>query len=583
MHEYMRRFNEPTTPDGVATLKTDPPQLDAFIMDKALLDYEVSIDADCKLLTVGKPFAIEGYGIGLTQNSPLTSNVSEFISRYKSDGFMDMLHDKWYKVVPCGKRVFAVTETLQMGIRHFSGLFVLLCVGVAGALLTLIGEHAFYRLVLPHIRRRQKFKYWLHTSQKIHRALNMTYEDVKKQRASSEKSCNIQKWNNESSGASQDAKDNKRVHFNLETLNSRRLLARAAPEGERGRARLSLDGELQELQGRIEVIREQLKAALARRAELQTSMAKEKANLVQTVTEIPPIGPSPPAKDTNEKRPNRRLQEKGSFRSQISKVCRAETLRDVTQLHEEGTARSDWPAACNPLVWKSEIPFPLLETRQMCAIAALRRFPDGRPSSSTSRRNPVRFECNRREKSGPSERELVGSGRAKARFCVSRSARRDEPQGAVRRSHYKRAPPSGKALVKGGVCGWLERAAVRLASRADAAERGRGTRHRSLTPTPPHPPYLLLRNVHDFRQGHTCERMYCCNLKSKCPTFDWMEWDGAAAPWDSGPSRRGSEDGRLREPPVCVPPSLVTIATPASLPILLPIFLSYRRRISNST
>lgn len=29
-------------------------------MDKALLDYEVSIDADCKILTVGKPFAIEG-------------------------------------------------------------------------------------------------------------------------------------------------------------------------------------------------------------------------------------------------------------------------------------------------------------------------------------------------------------------------------------------------------------------------------------------------------------------------------------------------------------------------------------------
>lgn len=29
-------------------------------MDKALLDYEVSIDAECKMLTVGKPFAIEG-------------------------------------------------------------------------------------------------------------------------------------------------------------------------------------------------------------------------------------------------------------------------------------------------------------------------------------------------------------------------------------------------------------------------------------------------------------------------------------------------------------------------------------------
>lgn len=53
---------------------------------------------------------LTGYGIGLPQNSPLTSNFSELVSQYKSDGFMDMLHDKWYKVVPCGKRSFAVTE-----------------------------------------------------------------------------------------------------------------------------------------------------------------------------------------------------------------------------------------------------------------------------------------------------------------------------------------------------------------------------------------------------------------------------------------------------------------------------------------
>lgn len=59
----------------------------------------------------------------------------------------------------------SLCQTLQMGISHFSGLFVLLCVGVTGALLTLAGEHGFYRLVLPHIRRRQNLKYWLHTSQ----------------------------------------------------------------------------------------------------------------------------------------------------------------------------------------------------------------------------------------------------------------------------------------------------------------------------------------------------------------------------------------------------------------------------------
>uniref|UniRef100_A0A4W3HWJ8 Glutamate receptor n=1 Tax=Callorhinchus milii TaxID=7868 RepID=A0A4W3HWJ8_CALMI len=187
MHEYIRRYNVPTTPDGVTQLKTNPPNLDAFIMDKALLDYEVSIDADCKLMTVGKPFAIEGYGIGLPQNFVLSSNISEFISRYKSDGFMDVLHDKWYKVVPCGKRSFAVNETLQMGIKHFSGLFVLLCLGMAGSLLSTAGEHLVFRLLLPRIRKRKKFKYWLHTSQKIHRVLNMSFEEQKNPKLKTDK------------------------------------------------------------------------------------------------------------------------------------------------------------------------------------------------------------------------------------------------------------------------------------------------------------------------------------------------------------------------------------------------------------
>ncbi|XP_077399213.1 glutamate receptor ionotropic, NMDA 3A isoform X1 [Vanacampus margaritifer] len=190
MHEYMRRYNVPATPDGIHNLKADPQKLDAFIMDKALLDYEVSIDADCKTLTVGKPFAIEGYGIGLPQNSPLTSNFSELVSQYKSDGFMDMLHDKWYKVVPCGKRSFAMTETLQMGIKHFSGLFVMLCVGVALSLLTTIAEHIVYKLVIPRVKE-PRFKYWLHTSQRLHRALNSAFADDKLQTVTKpEKRCN---------------------------------------------------------------------------------------------------------------------------------------------------------------------------------------------------------------------------------------------------------------------------------------------------------------------------------------------------------------------------------------------------------
>lgn len=55
-------------------------------------------------------------------------------------------------------------QTLQMGIKHFSGLFVMLCVGVALSLLTTIAEHIVYKLVIPRVKE-PRFKYWLHTSQ----------------------------------------------------------------------------------------------------------------------------------------------------------------------------------------------------------------------------------------------------------------------------------------------------------------------------------------------------------------------------------------------------------------------------------
>uniref|UniRef100_A0A8C7YKA5 Glutamate receptor n=1 Tax=Oryzias sinensis TaxID=183150 RepID=A0A8C7YKA5_9TELE len=54
--------------------------------------------------------------------------------------------------------------TLQMGIKHFSGLFVMLCVGVALSLLTTIAEHIVYKLVIPRVKE-PRSKYWLHTSQ----------------------------------------------------------------------------------------------------------------------------------------------------------------------------------------------------------------------------------------------------------------------------------------------------------------------------------------------------------------------------------------------------------------------------------
>ncbi|XP_054984488.1 glutamate receptor ionotropic, NMDA 3B isoform X1 [Sorex araneus] len=311
MHAHMRRHSAPTTPDGVAMLTSDPPKLNAFIMDKSLLDYEVSIDPDCKLLTVGKPFAIEGYGIGLPQNSPLTSNLSKFISRYKSSGFIDLLHDKWYKMVPCGKRAIAVTETLQMGIYHFSGLFVLLCLGMGSALLSMLGEHVFFRLVLPRMRRGNKAQYWLHTSQRIHRALNPEPSEIQEEPESRDSEGQHRTTAAVNTGprgwtrVRRTVVRERRVRFLLEQTadaragedkdaeaeaeeqeagrpegSSARLCSNGRPRSERP-AGAPRPGELQELQQRIEGARERLRQALVRRGELLAQLRDRPPRLLR--------------------------------------------------------------------------------------------------------------------------------------------------------------------------------------------------------------------------------------------------------------------------------------------------------------
>lgn len=132
--------------------------------------------------------------------------------------------------------------------------------------------------------------------------------------SSTSPSTSTTKWNNQSVKAGREAKEhNKRVHFNLETLNSYQLQA-PTPGPERGRRglvgspptqlcsnggpNLSLslvlsppvcsghstpwEEELRDLQGRIEEFRGQLRAALARRAELQRTLVRQRFGQPQT-------------------------------------------------------------------------------------------------------------------------------------------------------------------------------------------------------------------------------------------------------------------------------------------------------------
>lgn len=82
-------------------------------MDKALLDFEVSIDADCKLLTVGKPFAIEG----TTADSH--TSVLTVIKRLLETHPLLWMSARMHQERPCSEQLFV----LKVQIKRFLGFF----------------------------------------------------------------------------------------------------------------------------------------------------------------------------------------------------------------------------------------------------------------------------------------------------------------------------------------------------------------------------------------------------------------------------------------------------------------------------
>ncbi|EHA98537.1 Glutamate [NMDA] receptor subunit 3A [Heterocephalus glaber] len=179
--------------------------------------------------------------------------------------------------------------TLQMGIKHFSGLFVLLCIGFGLSILTTIGEHIVYRLLLPRIKNKSKRQYWLHTSQRFHRALNTSYIEEKQQRFKTkhvEKRTNmgprqLMVWN-----TSNLSHDNQRKHIfsdegeqnqlGIQThqdiplpIRRRELPATNGKADSLSLAQNSVMQELSELEKQIQVIRQELQLAVSRKTELE--------------------------------------------------------------------------------------------------------------------------------------------------------------------------------------------------------------------------------------------------------------------------------------------------------------------------
>ncbi|XP_030021553.1 uncharacterized protein LOC115441093 isoform X2 [Manduca sexta] len=175
--EQMRRYALQDIEEGIQRLRNGT--LDLLIADTPVLDYYRATDHGCKLQRVGDhALAEDTYAIGMAKGFPLKDSISAVIAKYSSNGYMDILTEKWYGGLPCFKLSpdYGI-QPKPLGVAAVAGVFILLGVGMIVGCLILIFEHLFYKYTLPVLRHQPKGTIWrsrniMFFSQKLYRFIN---------------------------------------------------------------------------------------------------------------------------------------------------------------------------------------------------------------------------------------------------------------------------------------------------------------------------------------------------------------------------------------------------------------------------
>nr|XP_018917923.1 PREDICTED: uncharacterized protein LOC109044571 isoform X2 [Bemisia tabaci] len=173
--EHMQRYAVKTVAEGVHHLKNG--SLDILIADTPILDYYRATDHGCKLQKIGDTINEDTYAVGMTKGFPLKDSVSAVIAKYSSNGYMDILTEKWYGGLPCFKLASDMAQPRPLGIAAVAGVFLLLGLGMAVGCVILFIEHLFYKHTLPILRQKPKGTIWrsrniMFFSQKLYRFIN---------------------------------------------------------------------------------------------------------------------------------------------------------------------------------------------------------------------------------------------------------------------------------------------------------------------------------------------------------------------------------------------------------------------------
>ncbi|XP_054275672.1 uncharacterized protein LOC128994876 isoform X1 [Macrosteles quadrilineatus] len=173
--EHMQRYSVKDVATGVQHLKNG--SLDILIADTPILDYYRATDHGCKLQKIGDAINEDTYAVGMTKGFPLKDSISAVIAKYSSNGYMDILQEKWYGGLPCFKLATDMAQPRPLGVAAVTGVFLLLGMGMVVGCLILLIEHLFYRYTLPILRHKPKGTIWrsrniMFFSQKLYRFIN---------------------------------------------------------------------------------------------------------------------------------------------------------------------------------------------------------------------------------------------------------------------------------------------------------------------------------------------------------------------------------------------------------------------------
>ncbi|KAG6462707.1 hypothetical protein O3G_MSEX013418 [Manduca sexta] len=147
-HAYMAQYNRSTVSAGVTSVLTG--ELDAFIYDGTVLDYLVSQDEDCRLLTVGSWYAMSGYGLAFTRNSKYLSMFNKRLLDLRSNGDLERLRRYWMTGT-CKPNKQEHKSSDPLALEQFLSAFLLLMGGILLAALLLLMEHLYFRYFRIHL------------------------------------------------------------------------------------------------------------------------------------------------------------------------------------------------------------------------------------------------------------------------------------------------------------------------------------------------------------------------------------------------------------------------------------------------